>query len=137
VGIQLLCLHGGQDTPSAKGAWCIREPSWLRISDVFEEECHRKSKKLFVLPPHSPKLNGHAERAQKTHTVEFYEVTMLTLKFVSLTRLHLNGRKFIILSGSIKHWDILHHKNFSNAINKTKKGSEITVHCIIPCPKRN
>ena len=31
--------------------------------------------KLFVLPPGSPKLNGHVERAQRTHTEEFYEVT--------------------------------------------------------------
>ena len=31
--------------------------------------------KLFVLPPRSPKLNGHVERAQRTHTEEFYEVT--------------------------------------------------------------
>jgi transposase InsO family protein len=30
-----------------------------------------------VLPPRSPKLNGHVERAQRTHTEEFYEVTEL------------------------------------------------------------
>jgi len=29
---------------------------------------------LFVLPPRSPKLNGHVERAQRTHSEEFYEV---------------------------------------------------------------
>ena len=28
-----------------------------------------------MLPPKSPKLNGHVERAQRTHTEEFYEVT--------------------------------------------------------------
>ena len=27
------------------------------------------------LPSRSPKLNGHVERAQRTHTEEFYEVT--------------------------------------------------------------
>jgi putative transposase len=26
-----------------------------------------------VLPPRSPKLNGHVERAQRTHRQEFYE----------------------------------------------------------------
>lgn len=31
--------------------------------------------KLFVLPPRSPKLNGQVERANRTHTEEFYEVT--------------------------------------------------------------
>ena len=30
--------------------------------------------KLFVLPPRSPKLNGHVERAQRTHTEEFYDL---------------------------------------------------------------
>jgi len=43
------------------------------FQDVFEEECQRRGIKLFVLPPRSPKLNGHVERAQRTHTEEFYE----------------------------------------------------------------
>lgn len=40
----------------------------------FEEECQRRKILLFVLPPKSPKLNGCVERAQRTHTEEFYEV---------------------------------------------------------------
>jgi hypothetical protein len=31
--------------------------------------------RLFVLPPRSPKLHGAVERANGTHTEEFYEVT--------------------------------------------------------------
>ena len=42
---------------------------------IFEEECQRRGIKLFVLPPRSPKLNGAVERAHRTHTEEFYEVT--------------------------------------------------------------
>lgn len=42
---------------------------------VFEEVCERYGIKLFVLPPRSPKLNGYVERANRTHTEEFYEVT--------------------------------------------------------------
>jgi len=42
---------------------------------VFETECERRGIKLFVLPPRSPKLNGGVERAHRTHTEEFYEVT--------------------------------------------------------------
>ena len=42
---------------------------------VFEEECQRRGIKLFILPPRSPKLNGCVERAHRTHTEEFYEVT--------------------------------------------------------------
>ena len=42
---------------------------------LFEEECQRRGMQLFVLPPRSPKLNGGVERAHRTHTEEFYEVT--------------------------------------------------------------
>jgi transposase InsO family protein len=45
------------------------------FQDAFEELCERRGIMLFVLPPRSPKLNGHVERAQRTHTEEFYEVT--------------------------------------------------------------
>lgn len=41
----------------------------------FEAECARRGIRLFVLPPRSPKLNGSVERANRTHTEEFYEVT--------------------------------------------------------------
>ncbi|OLC80312.1 MAG: hypothetical protein AUI96_04410 [Nitrospirae bacterium 13_1_40CM_3_62_11] len=40
---------------------------------AFEHACPHRGIRLFVLPPHSPKLNGHVERAQRTHTEEFYE----------------------------------------------------------------
>ncbi len=40
----------------------------------FERECERRGVRLFVLPTRSPKLNGHVERAQRTHTEEFYEI---------------------------------------------------------------
>ena len=41
---------------------------------AFESACRESGTKLFVLLPHSPKLNGHVERAQRTHTEEFYEL---------------------------------------------------------------
>ena len=41
----------------------------------FEQACQQRGLRLFVLPPRSPKLNGHVERAQRTHTEEFYEIT--------------------------------------------------------------
>jgi len=40
----------------------------------FEQACQELGIRLFVLPPRSPKLNGHVERAQRTHAEEFYEV---------------------------------------------------------------
>lgn len=40
----------------------------------FENACKAYKIKLFVLPPKSPKLNGSVERANRTHTEEFYEI---------------------------------------------------------------
>ena len=34
---------------------------------------------LFELPPCSPKLNGHVERANRTHREKFYEVEEIDL----------------------------------------------------------
>ncbi len=46
----------------------------------FEEECEKREMLLFVLPPRSPKLNGHVERANRTHREEFYEVEEVALE---------------------------------------------------------
>jgi transposase InsO family protein len=40
---------------------------------AFEQACQQQGIRLFVLPPRSPKLNGAVERANRTHTEEFYE----------------------------------------------------------------
>jgi putative transposase len=52
----------------------------------FEAACPQHGIRLFVLPPRSPKLNGHVERAQRTHTEEFYEVTDLEWTTAALNR---------------------------------------------------
>ena len=49
-------------------------PSQSRPSRWTEAACQDLGIKLFVLPPRSPKLNGHVERAQRTHTEEFYQL---------------------------------------------------------------
>jgi len=41
----------------------------------FEAACQARDIRLFVLPPRSPKLHGAVERANRTHTEEFYEMT--------------------------------------------------------------
>lgn len=41
----------------------------------FELACAERGIALLTLPPRSPKLNGCVERANRTHTEEFYEVT--------------------------------------------------------------
>jgi transposase InsO family protein len=40
----------------------------------FEAACQDRNIALFVLPPRSPKLNGHVERANRTHRIEFWEL---------------------------------------------------------------
>jgi putative transposase len=45
----------------------------------FEKECQKRGILLFVLSPHSPKLNGGGERANQTHRGEFYEVKEVEL----------------------------------------------------------
>ncbi len=45
----------------------------------FEQACQDRGILLFVLPPNSPKLNGHVERASRTHREEFYEVEEIAL----------------------------------------------------------
>jgi transposase InsO family protein len=42
---------------------------------AFEQACAAQGIHLFVLPPRSPKLNGHVERAHRTHQEEFYDIT--------------------------------------------------------------
>ena len=53
---------------------------------VFEALCQQRGIRLFVLPPRSPKLNGRVERANRTHTEEFYEVTPCSFSIAELNR---------------------------------------------------
>lgn len=42
---------------------------------TFETACQALGIRLYVLPPQSPRLNGHVERAHRTHQEEFYDLT--------------------------------------------------------------
>ena len=53
---------------------------------VFEQACRQRGVRLFVLPPRSPKLNGRVERANRTHTEEFYEITPCSLPIPQLNQ---------------------------------------------------
>src|SRR6266478_4001326 len=52
----------------------------------FEEACGQKQIPLFVLPPRSPKLNGHVERSNRTHNEEFYELAHGQLSLEALNQ---------------------------------------------------
>jgi putative transposase len=54
------------------------------FESIFEQECQKRGIKLFVLPPRSPKLNGAVERANRTHTEEFYEITDSSFELADL-----------------------------------------------------
>jgi transposase InsO family protein len=51
---------------------------------VFEAQCQRRGLQLFVLPPHSPKLNGQVERMQRTSREEIYDLH----QFLTITELN-------------------------------------------------
>jgi len=53
---------------------------------LFEQACRQRGLRLFLLPPRSPKLNGRVERANRTHTEEFYEVTPCSLPLAQLNQ---------------------------------------------------
>ena len=63
------------------------------FQDFLEAECQRRGIKLFVLPPRSPKLNGHVERAPRTQTEEFYEVTDISFEIAELNQALLEWEK--------------------------------------------
>lgn len=52
----------GFESPCTTISLPVRDPGRRRVQCV----------KLFVLPPSSPKLHGHVERARRPHAEEFY-----------------------------------------------------------------
>ena len=52
----------------------------------FEAACRHHQIRLFVLPPRSPQLNGHVERAHRTHREEFYEVVEASWTMAALNQ---------------------------------------------------
>jgi transposase InsO family protein len=62
----------------------------------FEQACQQRGLHLFVLPPRSPKLNGAVERANRTHTEEFYPVTACSLEMKTLNR-------------ELRHWEKIYN----------------------------
>jgi len=62
----------------------IQVDSSPEFESIFEKEYQIRGIRLFVLLPRSPKINGGVERAHRTHTEEFYEVTDNTSNLAEL-----------------------------------------------------
>jgi len=62
----------------------------------FEQACRQRGLYLFVLPPRSPKLNGAVERANRTHSEEFYQITACSLEMKKLNR-------------ELRHWEKIYN----------------------------
>lgn len=52
----------------------------------FEVACRERGLQLFVLPPHSPKLNGRVERLNRTCREECYDLTLQDFTVKDLSR---------------------------------------------------
>jgi hypothetical protein len=68
----------------------------------FEQACQQRGLHLFVLPPRSPELNGAVERANRTHTDEFCQVTPCSLEMNQLNRELRHWEKIYKLSALIR-----------------------------------
>src|ERR1700693_5225962 len=66
------------------------------VGAEVEQACQQRGLHLFILPPRSPKLNGAVERANRTHTEEFYQVTPCSLEMKKLNR-------------ELRHWEKIYN----------------------------
>ena len=97
------------------------------FQDSFEMECQRRGIKLFVLPPRSPKLNGHVERAQRTHTEEFYEVTDTSFEIEELNQALLQWEKVYNTIRPHQALGYLTPEEFLKPYKQTKRKEEVSL----------
>ncbi len=96
---QVLEAHGRATAHAAAGfldTILARMPFPVRAIQVdggsefradFEDACQERGVRLFVLPPRSPKLNGHVERSNRTHKEEFYYRLASTTSLARINKL--------------------------------------------------
>jgi putative transposase len=81
----------------------------------FEQTCKQLGLKLFVLPPHSPKLNGRVERAHRTHLEEFYALIPQSTR---LEKLNIDLYKWERVYNQIRPHQALDYLTPAEYINK-------------------
>jgi len=97
------------------------------FQDAFERECQKRGIKLFILPPRSPKLNGHVERAQRTHTEEFYEVTEASFELSELNRALLKWEEVYNTIRPHQALGYLTPRQFLEQYQQKKKGGNVSL----------
>lgn len=93
------------------------------FESIFEEACQRRGIRLFVLPPRSPKLNGGVERAHRTHTEEFYEVTDSTFE---LAELHHDLLEWETTYNTVRPHQALDYITPAAFLNQLKTGGRVS-----------
>jgi len=83
--------------------------------------------KLFILPPRSPKLNGRVERAQRTHTEEFYEVTEASFELSELNRALLKWEEVYNTIRPHQSLGYLTPQQFLERYQQKKKGGNVSL----------
>jgi len=124
---QVLEVHGRATAHAAAGfldTILARMPFPVRAIQVdggsefmaqFETACKERGIRLFVLPPRSPKLNGHVERSQRTHREEFYRRTQLPN---SLKEVNRELRRWENIHNSYRPHQALHYKTPKAFLNE-------------------
>ena len=92
----------------------------------FEQACQERGLRLFVLPPRSPKLNGAVERAQGTHTEEFYEVNDFPLEIAPLNQQLRLWELPITQCVLTRPWATLPHNSSSASSNLSERSPSVT-----------
>jgi transposase InsO family protein len=91
---------------------------------VFEKECQFRGIQLFVLPPRSPKLNGGVERAHRTHTEEFYEVTDCTFALADLREKLLEWEQ---IYNTVRPHQALGYLTPKKSLEQQKRGGKVSL----------
>jgi putative transposase len=92
----------------------------------FEQACQQRGLHLFVLPPRSPKLNGAVERANRTHTEEFYQVTPYSLELRKLNRELRAWERTYNTVRPTRRWPIPRPFNFSSNSHLNERNESVT-----------
>ncbi len=96
---------------------------------LFEAACQALGIALYVLPPRSPKLNAHLERAQRTHQEEFYDLLEeIPSPSPSTMPCCANGKRSTTPSGRTRPWAISPRMSSSHSSHPDERGKVFRIY---------